>query len=616
MSFLTIKNKLRSIIQRVKDFIELTKLAFDLIKKIDNKLIKIDFLSKFIEQTSSSLAVILLGILLNSIQEKNTEKAYVILITSFVIFFLSKLITSFLNYKYDYLYTFRNKEIFKTLIYKIKEIPVRYRNTPEFIEIETNADIQSIFRFFGQYISLITSFYGVALTFAALSYIEPLLIIFLMILSFISLYFETSANSKAYKMRNERQYYSQLDMFTKENFKIKNLTNLDDNLKINDNLKHLEHLYINVFYKKYQDWYKEFFKNIEGKRLWSSNLVSLGSGLSLVYIYNRGIAGIIQIGSLVVFAQAYERLMSTISNLTWSVAVLFESYLNVKAVSDLMNFEIPKTEYKKIPNLNKLEIEFKNVCFTYPGTKNEVLKDVSFKFEHKDHIGIIGENGAGKSTIINLLFKIYTPTSGSITINGTDIHDISDEDYYKLFSIMGQKATTETGLSFEDCIYLGDTSKPKNIKRIIESAKKAQIHEVINKYEHGYKQLLTHSNFVPVWNKYSEVPFTSLSGGQYRKVLLAKMFYSQKPIYVFDEPTDSIDPESAFKIFKHINEIPHAQMIIFITHDVQRLQLASNKVLVLKDGEVIEFGETDKLIKNKKSELNKALSTYTQTIRE
>jgi energy-coupling factor transporter ATP-binding protein EcfA2 len=121
---------------------------------------------------------------------------------------------------------------------------------------------------------------------------------------------------------------------------------------------------------------------------------------------------------------------------------------------------------------------------------------------------------------------------------------------------------------------------------------------------------------VSVWNKYSEIPFTSLSGGQFRKVLLAKMFYSQKPIYVFDEPTDSIDPESAFKIFKHINEIPHAQMIIFITHDVQRLQLASNKVLVLKDGEVIEFGETTKLIKDKKSQLNKALATYTQTIRE
>ena len=94
------------------------------------------------------------------------------------------------------------------------------------------------------------------------------------------------------------------------------------------------------------------------------------------------------------------------------------------------------------------------------------------------------------------------------------------------------------------------------------------------------------------------------------------MFYSQKPIYVFDEPTDSIDPESAFQIFKHINEISHAQIIIFVTHDVQRLQLASNKVLVLKDGEVIELGETKELIKNKKSELNKALETYQKTIRE
>jgi ABC-type transport system involved in cytochrome bd biosynthesis fused ATPase/permease subunit len=128
--------------------------------------------------------------------------------------------------------------------------------------------------------------------------------------------------------------------------------------------------------------------------------------------------------------------------------------------------------------------------------------------------------------------------------------------------------------------------------------------------------LIANNYSVGVFNKYSEKKYTSLSGGQYRKLLLSKVFYGQKPIIVLDEPTDSIDPNSAFTIFKNLNELKHNQITIFITHDVQRMQLVANKVLVLKDGEVVEFDETNKLLKSKNSYLNQALKTYLQTIRD
>jgi len=616
MSLTKIKNKIKNIKEKISQFFELTRLAISLVKSIDNKLVKIDLAQKLISQTGSGIAVILLGALLNSIQEGNTDMSYLILGVAFLISIITSFVTEYLSYKYDYYMRFRDTEIFKLISEKIKNIPVKIRNTPEFIEIESNADIHKVFAFFTNFTSLVSSFYGFILTLFALTFVEPFLIIFLILIGIVAIYLEGAANTKRFSMRNERNYYSQLDYFYQQNFKIKDLTNLNDNLKINDNSKYLGKLYFNDYFNKYKKWFIELRNSTERKELISRNILNLGSSLSLLYVYNNGITGVLQIGNLVVFAQAYDRLMSAISNLTWNIGVLFSNYLNVKAVSDLINYELPKTEYKKIGNISQLEIEFKNVSFTYPGTDNQVLKNVSFKIVKGDHLGIIGENGAGKSTLINLLFRIYSPTNGSITINGNDINDISDEDFYEMFSIMSQKASPEVGLSFENLIYLGDTSKPINIKRVIESAKKAQIHEHINKLPDKYKQLVTHSNFVSVWNKYSEKQFTSLSGGQFRKVSLARIFYSNKPVYVLDEPTDSIDPESAFKIFKHINEIPHAQMIIFVTHDVQRLQLASNKILVLKDGEVIEFGETDKLIKNKKSELNKALATYQKTIRE
>jgi ATP-binding cassette subfamily B protein/ATP-binding cassette subfamily C protein len=616
MSITKIKHKIEKIKEKIIQFISLTKLALNLVKLIDNKLIKIDLAENLIRQTGSGISIIILGSLLNSIQEGNIEKSYLLLALAFTISLLVSFLSDYLSYKYDYYYAFRDIEIFKLITEKIKRIPVKIRNTPEFIEIETNADIQKVFVFFRNYISLVSGFYGFIITLLALTFVEPFLIMFLIILGIVSVYLQGSASNKEFSLRNEKNYYSQLGQFYKSNYKMKDLTNLSDNLKINNNSSFLNKLFFKDYFEKYKSWYLDLFHKTERKNLWSKNLLTLGSSLSLVYVYNNGISGALQIGSLVIFAQAYDKLMDSLSQLTRSITILFSNYLNVKAVSDLVNYELPKTEFKKINNLNKLEIEFKNVSFTYPGTKNQVLKNVSFKINHGDHLGIIGENGAGKSTLINLLFRIYAPTYGTITINGNDINDISDDDFYTLFSIMSQKDNPEVGLSFENLIYLGDTSKPLNVKRIIESAKKAQIHEHITKLPDKYKQLVTPSIFVSLWNKYSEKKYTSLSGGQFRKVSLARIFYSNKPVYVLDEPTDSIDPESAFKIFKHINEIPHAQMIIFVTHDVQRLQIVANKILVLKDGEVIEFGETDKLIKNKKSELNKSLATYQKTLRE
>lgn len=614
--FTRFKNKIGDLRNKLVEFINLTKLASKIIRKLNSKVVKYQIIEEFTTQTSKSLGIVLLGSLLNNISTGNTQTAIYILIGIFFNSIISDFIVNFTRYRYNYLFYFREIDTFKFLLDKVKNVPVRYRNTPEFIEIEKNADIGRVFQFFGSFISLASKFYGAVLTLTALTFIQPYLLLGALIIGSIAVYLESVSRFNSFRKRKEHSYYQMNDFYLKNNFRAKDLSTLDDNIKIKDNSKFLENYYFNVYVKKYRDWYSNLLKDVEGKKLWSSNLLDLGTGLSIVVAYYYGIAGSILIGNLVIFAQAYERLMDSISSLSVNVAIMVENYLNVKAVSDLIDFEIPQTTYLKIGEPANLEIEFNNVSFTYPSTKKRILKNVSFKITKHDKLGIIGENGAGKSTLIKLLFRIHTPDSGSILINGTDINDISDDDYYKLFSIMSQNSQIETSMTLEDIISLGDTSKPKNIKRIIESAKKAQIHKDILKFEDDYKQLITYSNNVAIFNKYSEKKYASLSGGQFRKVLLAKMFYSQKPIYVFDEPTDSIDPESSYKIFKHINEIPHAQMIIFITHDVQRLQLASNKVLVLKDGEVIEFGETEKLIKNKKSELNKALATYQKTIRE
>ena len=150
----------------------------------------------------------------------------------------------------------------------------------------------------------------------------------------------------------------------------------------------------------------------------------------------------------------------------------------------------------------------------------------------------------------------------------------------------------------------------------MEAAKLSTFSKDVKELKDGYKQLLTDKEKVSVYNKYSSKKFTSLSGGQYRKLLLSKVFYGQKPIMVLDEPTDSIDAHSAFSIFKNLNNLKNNQIIIFITHDIQRMQLVADKIMTLKNGKLVEFDTTKNLQKKKDSYFYSALDTYKKTIRE
>ena len=609
--------KIKEIKLRVSEFIELTKVAISVSKALNNKVLKYDIISEFISQTSNSLNIILVGVLLNNIVSANKDMAYLILAGIVINSSISEIIKNYLNYKMGILEAFRNIEVEKFKLKKISLIPVKYRATPEFKEILENANVYDIFWFFDVYISLISRIYGTVLTLGALTIIQPYILLFVLIIGLISLYLDSKSRLQVFDSRNEMNYYSRYKSIIFNNYKINNIENLTDNLKINPNLNFLEKNN-DKFINKYKEWWNSYNRNVSGKRMWSNNVVSIGTGISIAVAYSYGINGAIPIGSLVIFSQAYSNLIQSMSMFTSNIARILELQLNVKAINDLINFKVPETKYLKVPNLNHLEIEFQNVSFSYPGEEKKVLKNLSFKISNRDKLGIIGENGAGKSTIIKLLFRIYNPTSGQILLNGINLNDIADEDYYQLFSVLGQATDAENAMTIEDIIYLGDTSKGINKKKIMEASKLATFHKYLQdvvKFPDGYKQLIGNEYFVSVFNKYSEKKFTSLSGGQYRKLILSKVFYGQKPIIVLDEPTSSIDPNSAFTIFKNLNALKHNQITLLITHDIQRMQLVANKVLVLKDGEVVEHDTTENLLKKKDSYLNQALKTYMETIR-
>ena len=135
-----------------------------------------------------------------------------------------------------------------------------------------------------------------------------------------------------------------------------------------------------------------------------------------------------------------------------------------------------------------IEIEFKNVWFKYPSSTKYVLKNISFKISSGDILAIIGNNGAGKSTLMKLIFKIFEPSKGTILANGINIQNIKDIDYLKLFHILPQEFEIEDMLTIEELIYLGNSEKKMDVKKVIWAAKNSTAHTFVKDLKLGYKQ--------------------------------------------------------------------------------------------------------------------------------
>lgn len=607
--------KLKEDIERL---IDLTKIGFEVSTKVSSKLIILEVVREIINRTNYILGVLIIGFLINVVTNKTPiDQVYFYLGFYFLFTLVSTIADSAINRKINHLQSLIDLNVVNLTYEKYKEIPVRFRNTPEFLKIEKNLDFRSISRYIDRITSLVGSVYS-AIAFAiTITFIEPLLIFVSLGISLISLIIEAKSHVFIFKRRDEIQYHNQILSKFQENFKINRISEIDDNLKTHQNSNFLYKIYENQIVKDYKEFLHQTYYQGAGKlRMASSILNSTTSALVTILIFLYAADGKIAIGTLAVFMASYQSLIRNISEINFNITVLLESYLKIYSIKEFFNYTTPITQFKNIKDKSKFQIEFKNVSFTYPNTQKQILKNINLKFESGDRVGIIGINGAGKSTIIKLLFKIYIPDHGEIFINGINIHEIDDEQYFEILTNLSQAEQIENLLKIEDIITLGDSNRRKDVKEIINSAKLSSSFNDIESLKLKFKQPIAKKEMVTFLNERAPIKLESLSDGQARKVQIAKMFYSQKPIIVLDEPTSNVDPHSAFTIFKNLNKLKNNHILIFVTHDIQRLTLAASKIYVIDAGEIVEEGDTAKLLKNKNSKLNFALNTYKQTLIE
>jgi ATP-binding cassette subfamily B protein len=620
MEFTKLKHKLSNILESAHKLKELTYLGFKLGKLLGGKFMLYDFLQQVIDRTSNLIGILLLGWIINAISSGATKDyLFLILFVATVIPILSSVFVNVFRRKYDRFSRFLELNIADLTYKKYKEIPVIYRNTPDFLKIEKNVNFDRIPSFFNHFVNAGAFTYSLIAYSLTITFVDPTLIIFAILIASVSLYLESKAKVKMWQKKDETNFHKNVLYSFQDNFKLKRVDEIDDNIKTHDNSRFLKSIYDKKIVQDFKEYFDLVFTNDLGKTIMFSRILT-DTGLALIafLIIYYAIEGKIQIGTLAILMTSYRAFLSELRSLNNSVIALLDSYLNLTSTKEFFDFTVPHKNYLTLDDRKKFSIEFINVSFTYPNSKVPILKNVSFKLESGDRVGIIGVNGAGKSTIIKLLFKIFIPTTGEILVNGVNIHDIKDEELYEVLTNLAQAEKIENIMKVKDVIRLGDSHRKMDLKEIIHSSRMSNADKDIEKLSFKYEQHIGSKGLISYLNDLmkQDTKLESLSDGQARKVQIAKMFYSHKPIIVLDEPTSNVDPQSAYEVFKNLNRLKNNHILIFVTHDVQRLVLAANKVIVLDEGKVIEKGEVEKLLKVKDSHLNKALETFKKTIRE
>lgn len=231
------------------------------------------------------------------------------------------------------------------------------------------------------------------------------------------------------------------------------------------------------------------------------------------------------------------------------------------------------------------EIRFEHVDFRYPTGTADVLRDVNMKIGKGERVAFVGENGAGKSTMIKLLLGLYEPTAGHIYIDGVDIRELSDEERRKVFSVIFQDYQSYQ-LSLRENVALGDISKLHDDVKIKAALDDAGIGDLPKMNDKGLDL-----NLGKIYSDGIDV-----SGGQWQRIAMARSYISDARFVIMDEPTAALDPIAESKMYERFANVLSKRGAIMISHRLASAKMA-DKIFVLSGDTVAEEGTHEELLK-------------------
>lgn len=344
---------------------------------------------------------------------------------------------------------------------------------------------------------------------------------------------------------------------------------------------------------KYIDSWKEYYKNRKkftakiAALMFVSLLISTFVSQLLLYILLIGKIAkkIISIGDAMYYMSLFHNLYNSTVSLIRIISSSNAAFVRLNTVKEFIN-QKPMVQKNGVLTLDKIQkIEFSHVYFRYPGKENYVLEDCSFTMEAGQQIGLVGENGCGKSTIVKLILRLYDVEEGEILLNGIDIMEYDIEKYRAMFSVLFQDFI-KYSFTLRENVSLSDIEKSDNDERIKDALSKSEMSELVSTWDKGLETPLTRS-FEPDGKE--------LSGGQWQRIALSRVFFADRDFVILDEPSASLDVFAEEKIFHQFQQLSGTRSSIIISHRLSSI-VAADKILVLKNGRILEQGKHRELL--------------------
>lgn len=306
--------------------------------------------------------------------------------------------------------------------------------------------------------------------------------------------------------------------------------------------------------------------------------------VSYILVAIKVITGAVSVGSFTKYVGALNQFGSAFSTFSSTYMELEQVCESMKQFLEILDIE---NVHKKgtIPVEKRLdgeyELAFEDVSFHYPGNEELVLEHVNCKLDMKGKMAVVGRNGAGKTTFIKLLCRLYEPTEGRITLNGIDIRKYKEEEYRELFGVVFQDFKLFSFPVWENIV----TAASREDEKIWHCLKQAGAEAVVKNMPEGLETYLYKNCGDGV----------EISGGEAQKIALSRALYKDAPIVILDEPTAALDPISEAEIYAGFDEMVKDKTSIYISHRMSSCRFCDD-IIVFDQGKIIERGSHEELL--------------------
>ena len=437
------------------------------------------------------------------------------------------------------------------------------------------------------FIDTITNFLTALFKLIGFSYIivmlHPVVLILILVVTVIHYFINKKSSKDNYEFQSVIAKYSRKFDYL---FSVMTLFDFAKEVRVNKVDTTLKNKFERT-HQQFDNVHKKLLTKQSVMNVWSAVLSFIQMIASYGYAAYLVIINAITVGSFNMYIGAIYNLSGSFSSVVSQAINLHYMSKYVDDYNKYIEMALPQNkdaEVNMLPaeNNDVPIIEYDDVSFIYPNTTKRVLNHISIKLYKGEKLSVVGLNGSGKTTFIKLLCRLYKPTEGCIKFYGVDISTINRSEYMKLLSVVFQDFKIFS-FSFLDNIILNKKFDEERFDKAVKNS------GIKNKLDSLAKGVNTN-----IYKDFDE-DGVELSGGEGQKLVIARAYYKNAPIVIFDEPTAALDALAENEIYQNMNEIMDGKTSIFISHRLASTRFC-DKIAVFKGGSIVEYGTHNELM--------------------